>query len=142
MDLLDGLHSHHSYERLTDPSDLLEDDGSMDAWYARIRNPRHFQKGIRVKTSPKRLEDPIETGVCTADAFNDGGDWKVPVRWDHHTAPINPSTGSRYRGDLDIVARLNPGGYSSGGYSSGGYIAEAVSPRPIDLRSLYPLETY
>lgn len=133
MDLLDGLHGHHRYERLTDPSDLLEDDGSMDAWYARIRNPKHFQKGTRVKSSPKRVEDPIETGVCTADAFNEGGDWKVPVRWDHHTAPINPSTGSRYRGDL---------GLSAIDYARGGFIAESVSPRPIDLRSLYPLETY
>lgn len=99
MDLLDKIRRDRALETVAG----LEDDGSMDAWYRRARNPHEFSKGTRVRTSPKRLEDPIDYGTCGSDATRDGGDWKVVVHWD------------------DSVRE---------------------SWRAIDLRALYPLETY
>lgn len=61
----------------------LEDDGSLNAWLRRHRNPHQFSKGVRVRTSPKRLEDPIQHGTTTDDPHNDGGEWKVNVNWDN-----------------------------------------------------------
>lgn len=111
--------------KTTTEDEGLEDDGSLEAWTARIRDPKAFSKGVRVRTSPKRLEDPIEYGVCVEDAFRDE-DWKVQVRWDN---PIKNTAGSDH----------NPWTSFNYGFSGG---AMMLNRQGTDLRSLYPLETY
>jgi hypothetical protein len=91
----------------------VEGDGSLDAWLVRARDPRQFVRDVRVRTSPKRPEDPIDYGTCTTDARRRGDEWVVRVRWDNEIRNI---------------------GMVVGGYGS--------RYPEVDLRSIVPLTTY
>ena len=60
----------------------LEDDGTLDAWLRRHRDPLQFSEGVRVRTSPKRISDPVRYGTIRSEPVRDGTDWKVNVTWD------------------------------------------------------------
>lgn len=62
----------------------LEDDGTLEGWLRRHRDPQQFSKGVRVRTSPKRTTDPVHYGTVQTDPVRDGTDWKVHVRWDDY----------------------------------------------------------
>lgn len=85
--LLEVLRGDTSYRRAETTTTVeavggLEDNGTLEAWETRHRNPNQFREGTRVRTSPKRAEDPIEYGTTLDDPTNEGGNWTVHVTWD------------------------------------------------------------
>ena len=72
----------------------LEDDGTLDAWMRRHRDPLQFSKGVRVRTSPKRATDPVHYGTITEDPVGSGTDWKVLVEWDDPARNLHQSFGT------------------------------------------------
>lgn len=102
-------------ENVVGSAEDLEDDGTLDSWLARVRNPGDFQRGVRVRTSPKRVGDPIKYGTISSErATNHGGDWKVSVLWDNEPMAFSLTAG----------------------------ISNQFNDDTTDVRSLYPLEEY
>lgn len=124
MDLLDDLRTNPPHMYVVASDDDLEDDGTLETWHARVRNPDDFQRNTRVRTSPKRVGDSIRYGtVISEKPLNNAGDWMVSVHWDN---------GSTDQWVSAMVFRYDP---------VRGQLADTGHPT-TDIRSLYPLETY